>query len=105
MASTLPAAIWTNACNSALRAATSCFLAPILPHLLLAPDLFAPELTSAERQGRIKAGESVIFLHDIRRAAPALHPTPPLLLRAMAQAIAIQRTALASVMPAPPRRR
>ena len=64
-------------------------------HELLAPDIFAPEiangLASAERQGRIKTGESAIFLHDVFRAAPALHPTPPLLLRAMAVAIATRR--------------
>jgi predicted nucleic acid-binding protein len=64
-------------------------------HELLAPDLFLPEianaLAAAERQGRIKTGESAIFLHDILRAAPALHPTPPLLLRAMAVAIALRR--------------
>jgi predicted nucleic acid-binding protein len=64
-------------------------------HELLAPDIFAPEianaLASAERQGRIKAGESAIFLHDIFRASPALYPTPPLLLRAMALAIANRR--------------
>ena len=64
-------------------------------HQLLAPDIFAPEianaLASAERQGRVKTGESAIFLHDILRAAPALHPTPPLLLRAMAVAIATRR--------------
>jgi predicted nucleic acid-binding protein len=64
-------------------------------HELLAPDLFTPEiaigLVSAERQGRIKAGESTILLHDILRAAPALHPTPPLLIRAMAVALATRR--------------
>lgn len=64
-------------------------------HELLAPDLFVPEianaLASAERQGRIKAGESALFLHDILRAAPALHPTPPLLLRAMAVALTTRR--------------
>jgi predicted nucleic acid-binding protein len=64
-------------------------------HELLAPDVFVPEianaLASAERQGRIKAGESAIYLHDILRAAPALHPTPPLVLRAMAVAIASRR--------------
>ena len=64
-------------------------------HQLIAPDIFTPEiangLASAERQGRIKTGESTIFLHDIVRAAPALHPTPPLLLRAMALAIATRR--------------
>jgi predicted nucleic acid-binding protein len=61
-------------------------------HQLLAPDIFTPEianaLASAERQARIKAGESAIFLHDILRAAPVIHPTPPLLPRAMALAIA-----------------
>jgi predicted nucleic acid-binding protein len=64
-------------------------------HELLAPDIFAPEianaLASAERQGRIKVGESALFLHDILRAAPALHPTPPLLMRAMAVAIVTRR--------------
>jgi predicted nucleic acid-binding protein len=64
-------------------------------HQLLAPDVFLPEiangLASAERQGRIKSGESALFLHDILRAAPALHPTAPLLLRAMALAIANRR--------------
>lgn len=64
-------------------------------HELLAPDIFIPEianaLVSAERQGRIKTGESAIFLHDILRAAPAIHPTPPLLLRSMALAIATRR--------------
>jgi predicted nucleic acid-binding protein len=64
-------------------------------HDLLAPDLFLPEIASAlaaaQRQGRIKAGESAILLHDVVRAAPALHPTPPLLLRAMAMAIANRR--------------
>ncbi len=64
-------------------------------HALLAPDLFTPEianaLASAERQGRIKSGESAILLHDVIRAAPAIHPTPPLLLRAMALAIATRR--------------
>jgi predicted nucleic acid-binding protein len=64
-------------------------------HELLAPDLFTPEiangLASAERQGRIKTGESAIFLLDILRAAPAIHPTPPLLIRAMALAIATRR--------------
>jgi len=64
-------------------------------HQLLAPDLFPAEianaLTAAERQGRIKSGEAAIFLHDILRAAPTLHPTPPLLLRAMALALATRR--------------
>ena len=64
-------------------------------HELLAPDIFAPEvangLVSAERQGRIKIGESAIFLLDVFRTAPAIHATPPLLLRSMALAIATRR--------------
>lgn len=64
-------------------------------HELLAPDIFIPEiangLVSAERQGRIKPGESVILLNDILRAAPAIHPTPPLLVRAMALALTTRR--------------
>jgi predicted nucleic acid-binding protein len=64
-------------------------------HELLAPDIFASEiangLASAERQGRIKSGESAIFLHDVLRAAPVLRPTPPLLLRAMGMAMTTRR--------------
>jgi predicted nucleic acid-binding protein len=64
-------------------------------HQLVAQDIFIPEvangLASAERQGRIKAGESAVFLLDIVRTAPVLHPTPPLLLRAMALAISTRR--------------
>ncbi|HEV2949322.1 MAG TPA: type II toxin-antitoxin system VapC family toxin [Gemmataceae bacterium] len=64
-------------------------------HELLAPDIFTPEiangLASAERQGRIKTGESAVLLLDVVRAAPALHPAAPLLLRAMALAIATRR--------------
>lgn len=64
-------------------------------HELLSPDIFLPEiangLASAERQGRIKTGESAVLLLDVVRAAPVLHPTPPLLLRAMALAIATRR--------------
>jgi predicted nucleic acid-binding protein len=64
-------------------------------HELVAPDLFIPEiangLASAERQGRIKAGESAVFLNDILLAAPTLHPTPLLLIRAMELAIATRR--------------
>jgi predicted nucleic acid-binding protein len=56
-------------------------------HELLAPDLFPPEianaLVSAERQGRIGAGESAVFLNDVLSASPALHPSMPLLVRAM----------------------
>ena len=70
-------------------------------HELLAPDIFMPEiangLASAERQGRIKTGESAVLLLDVIRAAPAIHPTPPLLLRAMGLAIANQtRSTIAS---------
>jgi hypothetical protein len=43
-------------------------------HERLAPDIFAAEIASglaaAERQGRIKPGESAVFLHEILRAAP-----------------------------------
>src|SRR5260370_34466682 len=64
-------------------------------HELIAPDIIISEiangLASAERQGRIKSGESAIFLHDILRTAPAIYPTPPLLLRAMAVASASRR--------------
>ena len=64
-------------------------------HELIAPDIFTPKianaLASAERQGRIKTGESAIFLYDVIRAAPVLHPTPPLLLRSMALSIATRR--------------
>ena len=60
-------------------------------HELLAPDIFTPEiangLASAERQGRIKTGESAIFLNDVLSAAPALHHSAPLLIRAMEIAI------------------
>jgi predicted nucleic acid-binding protein len=60
-------------------------------HELLAPDIFPSEiangLASAERQQRIRAGESAIFLNDVLSAAPALHPSPPLLIRAMEIAI------------------
>lgn len=56
-------------------------------HDLLAPDIFIPEIANglamAERQGRIKTGEAVIFFHDILRNAPAIHATPSLLIRAM----------------------
>jgi predicted nucleic acid-binding protein len=56
-------------------------------HDLISPDIFTPEvangLASAERQGRIRTGDAVIFLHDIVRTAPAIHPTPLLLIRAI----------------------
>jgi predicted nucleic acid-binding protein len=64
-------------------------------HELIAPDIFTPEvangLASAERQARIKSGESFIFLNDILRAAPILFPTPPLHVRAMSLAISTKR--------------
>ena len=71
-------------------------------HDLLSPDIFPPEvanalasaerqvanaLASAERQGRIKAGQSAIFLNDILSTAPMIHPSPPHLLRAMEIAV------------------
>lgn len=56
-------------------------------HDLLAPELFAVEIASglaaAERQARIKSGEAAVFFHDILRNAPAILPTPPLLVRAI----------------------
>ncbi len=64
-------------------------------HELVAPDIFLPEvangLASAERQGRIKTGEAAVLLYDVVRNAPAIHPTSPLLLRALAVAIATRR--------------
>jgi predicted nucleic acid-binding protein len=60
-------------------------------HELLAPDIFPSEvangLASAERQKRIRSGEAAIFLNDILSAAPALHWSSPLLIRAMEIAI------------------
>ena len=54
-------------------------------HDLLAPDIFPSEiangLASAERQKRIRPGESAIFLNDILTTAPVLHPSSPLLIR------------------------
>src|SRR5205085_9103414 len=64
-------------------------------HELLAPDIFPPEiangLASAERQKRIGTGEAAIFLNDILSAAPALHHSSPLLMRAMEIAIATKQ--------------
>jgi len=64
-------------------------------HELLTPDLFPAEianaLASAERQNRIRPGESAIFLNDILSAAPAIYPSTPLLVRAMELAIATKR--------------
>jgi predicted nucleic acid-binding protein len=62
---------------------------------LLAPDIFSPEvangLASAERQKRIKAGESALLLHDVVRSAPVIHPSHSLLIRAMEIAIATKQ--------------
>ena len=64
-------------------------------HELLAPDLFPAEIAngfaSAERQKRIRTGESAIFLNDILSAAPALQNSSPFLLRAMEIAIATKQ--------------
>jgi predicted nucleic acid-binding protein len=64
-------------------------------HELLAPDLFPMEiangLASAERQKRIRTGESAIFLNDVLRAAPVLHHSSPLLIRAMEIAISAKQ--------------
>lgn len=64
-------------------------------HELLAPDIFPPEianaLASAERQKRIRIGESYIYLNDVLSAAPAQRPSAPLLARAMEIAIASKR--------------
>ncbi len=64
-------------------------------HELLAPDIFPSEiangLVSAERQKRIRTGESAIFLTDILSAAPALHHSSPLLIRAMEIAISTKQ--------------
>ena len=64
-------------------------------HELLAPDIFPSEiangLASAERQKRIRTGESAIFLNDILSAAPALHHSSPLLIRAMEIAISTKQ--------------
>jgi predicted nucleic acid-binding protein len=64
-------------------------------HELLAPDLFPSEiangLASAERQSRIRTGESAVFLNDVLSAAPALLHSSPLLIRAMEIAIAAKQ--------------
>jgi predicted nucleic acid-binding protein len=64
-------------------------------HELIAPDIFPSEiangLASAERHKRIRTGESAIFLNDVLSAAPALHHSSPLLIRAMEIAISAKR--------------
>ncbi len=60
-------------------------------HELLAPDIFPSEiangLASAERQRRIGAGESAVFLNDVLSAAPAQYHSSTLLIRTMEIAI------------------
>lgn len=55
-------------------------------HQLIAPDVFAIEvahaLTRAERQKRINVGQSKVFLTDLLKTAPQLHPFYPLLVHA-----------------------
>jgi predicted nucleic acid-binding protein len=46
---------------------------------------------SAERQKRIRPGESAIFLNDVLSAAPALYFSSPLLIRSMEIAISTKR--------------
>jgi len=64
-------------------------------HELIAPDIFTPEiangLASAELQGRIKTGEAAIFLRDIIANSPAIHPSTPLLPRAVEVCIATKQ--------------
>jgi predicted nucleic acid-binding protein len=64
-------------------------------HELLAPDLFTPEvanaLVAAERQARIKKGESALLLCDIAVTAPVFLATGPLLLRGMEIALATRQ--------------
>lgn len=64
-------------------------------HELITPDIFPSEiangLASAERQKRIRTGESAVFLNDILSAAPAIHLSAPLLIRAMELAISTKQ--------------
>jgi predicted nucleic acid-binding protein len=54
---------------------------------LIAPDVFPIEvghaLTRAERQGRIPVGTALPLLQDILNTLPLLHPSLPILLRAV----------------------
>jgi predicted nucleic acid-binding protein len=54
---------------------------------LLAPDVFPIEvghaLTRAERQGRIPVGSAIPLLRDILNTLPVLHPSLPIMLRAV----------------------
>ncbi len=53
----------------------------------MAPDVFPIEvahaLTRAERQGRIPVGSAIPLLRDILNTLPVLHPSLPILLRAV----------------------
>jgi predicted nucleic acid-binding protein len=64
-------------------------------HELIAPDIFSPEiangLATAERQGRIKSGESAILFLDILRQPFAIHPLSALLIWAMEIAVATRQ--------------
>jgi predicted nucleic acid-binding protein len=64
-------------------------------HELIAPDIFTPEianaLAAAERQERIKAGESASLFLDILRQGPTLFSTSPLLIRAMEVAVSTRQ--------------
>jgi predicted nucleic acid-binding protein len=61
-------------------------------HELIAPDIYTPEvangLASAERQRRIQSGEAIVFLHDLILNSPAIHPSVPLLARAVEISVA-----------------
>jgi predicted nucleic acid-binding protein len=64
-------------------------------HQLIAPDIFPPEvangLASAEHRGRIRVGESALFLNDLLSAAPLLHDSSPLLMRALEISLSTKR--------------
>lgn len=64
-------------------------------HEFLAPDIFPSEiangLVSAERQRRIQKGEAAIFLNDVLSAAPILHDSSLLLIRAMEIALSTKK--------------
>jgi predicted nucleic acid-binding protein len=56
-------------------------------HDLIAPDVFIPEvangLVSAERQGRVKPGESGLLVNDLLLNQPAIIPCNVVLVRGM----------------------
>jgi predicted nucleic acid-binding protein len=64
-------------------------------HELLAPDIFPSEiangLVSAERQKRIRPGESAPFLNDILSTAPALYHSALVLVRTIEMAISTKQ--------------